>query len=99
MGQDVDQILSCDRALLRYHMAAWLHAGSPAEFERYDLREPMDFEFRLSPEAERALRATLEVWTTKIQGLTKAVTRIQPNWQYRDCHLMERARTATSAAD
>jgi radical SAM superfamily enzyme YgiQ (UPF0313 family) len=98
-GRTTEQILSTDRAMLRYHIADWLQAGSPVDIEPFDLGEPMEFEFRLSPDAERALRATLQVWTTKIQGLTKAVTRIQPNWQYRDCHLMERMRTATSAAD
>jgi hypothetical protein len=61
--------------------------------------EPTEFEFRLGPDAESALRRTLEVWTTKVQGLTKAVTRIQPNWQYRDCNPVEMLAAASSAAD
>jgi hypothetical protein len=98
-GSTVDEILSSDRAVLRYRIADWLQAGSPVDIEPFYLDEPTEFEFRLGPDAESALRRTLEVWTTKVQGLTKAVTRIQPNWQYRECSPAEVLAAASSAAD
>jgi hypothetical protein len=98
-GRTDEQILSKEHGMLRYRISAWLAAGSPVDIEPFDLGEPMEFEFRLSPESERALRGTLKVWTTKVQGLTKAVTRIQPTWQSRECHPVEMLKLASVGAD
>jgi hypothetical protein len=98
-GRSIEQILSSARAVMSYDIAGWLRAGTPADIEPYRLSAPREFDFRLTPESERALRGTLEVWTTRIQGLTKAVTRIQPTWQNRECSTVEMPLTASAAAD
>ena len=88
-GRTVDQIMAPHRTDLRYNFSHWVADGSPTDPSRYRLDRPREFEFRLSEEGARGLAGMFEVWSTSVQGLAKLVTRINPNWQVRECHLVE----------
>lgn len=45
----------------------------------------MLYNFYLTETGKNGLRAAFAVWTTRIQGLAKLVTRIQIPWQVREC--------------
>jgi hypothetical protein len=82
-GPVIDEIAKPAYCTLSYDIQAWLDAGSPLDVAPYKLPEPMEFRFALNEEGEKGLRAAFAVWTAKIQGLTKLVTRIQVAWQVR----------------
>lgn len=84
-GATEEEVLSPVRTFLRYDIAAWLADGAPLDPSAYRLEGPEEFEFRLTPEAEDGLRAAIRVWTMRVQGLAKLVTRVNLGWLARDC--------------
>jgi radical SAM superfamily enzyme YgiQ (UPF0313 family) len=84
-GKTEHEILAPRTIQMRYDIAAWLAAGSPVDPTPYRLEQITEFECRLSGEAEDGMRAALMVWTTKVQGLAKLVTRVNLHWLNREC--------------
>ena len=84
-GRDREAILSSDSAMLDHDIAGWLASGDFGEPERYRYPSTMKFEFRLREEGRRELESALAVWTTHIKALSKMVTRINVDWQVREC--------------
>ncbi len=84
-GRDRAGILSGARAMLRYDIPAWLAEKELRDPNDFRLSEAMPFEFRLSEEGRREFAHALDVWTTHIKGLSKLVTRINVDWQVRQC--------------
>jgi radical SAM superfamily enzyme YgiQ (UPF0313 family) len=84
-GRDRETLLSSVRASLNYDFPGWLAQPALGDPNEFRLDQPMDFEFRLSPEGHRELASALGVWTTHIKGLSKLVTRINIAWQVRQC--------------
>ena len=85
-GLTEEEVLAPVQVVLRYDVAAWLANGAPKDPTPYRLYEPTEFEFRLTAEAEDGLRAAIRVWTMRVQGLAKLVTRVNLGWLARECH-------------
>ena len=84
-GRDKESILSSEHATLHYDFPAWLaqsELGDPNQFRFAGARE---MEFRLRSDGARELESALAVWTTHIKALSKMVTRINVDWQVREC--------------
>jgi hypothetical protein len=79
-----EEVLEPVFATLRYDIGRWVNAGMPGNVNPWRLANPTEFEFRLTPEGQDVVGSALQVWTTKLQGLAKLVTRI-------NMHLMRRA--------
>lgn len=84
-GSTAEQVLSTDRVSLAYDFPAWLAAGTPVDVRPFRLTPPRSFEFRLSDEGAHELAKAFQVWSHKIQGLAKLVTRIRVASQVREC--------------
>ncbi len=97
-GCDRAGILSGARAMLRYDIPAWLAEKELRDPNDFRLPEAMPFEFRLSEEGRREFEHALDVWTTHIKGLSKLVTRINVNWQVRQCELAGEPRSLEVSA-
>jgi radical SAM superfamily enzyme YgiQ (UPF0313 family) len=83
-GKTEEVILSPITVEMHYDIPQWIAEGMPLEtIEEYRLSQPEQFEFALSEEGERELRAALKVWTANLKGMTKMVTRIRMAWQVR----------------
>ena len=90
-GRAVEQVMAPSRACLSYDFERWVADGAPKDPSSYRLPEPREFEFKLSEEGVRGLSGMFNVWSTSAQGLAKLVTRINPNWQVKECRLVEGA--------
>ena len=88
-GQTAEEILQPVRHVLQYDIGQWLSDGHPANPAPYRLAQPALFEFRLSEEDAHELQAALNVWGTELKSLSKMITRINVNWQVRECHALE----------
>ena len=88
-GRDRKSILSSERATLNYDFPAWLAQGDLGDPNECRYPGPMEVEFRLSEEGSRELESALAVWTTHIKALSKMVTRINVDWQVRECHVLQ----------
>jgi radical SAM superfamily enzyme YgiQ (UPF0313 family) len=97
-GSTTDEIVAPATATLRYDIKRWLADGAPQDPSAYRLEEPTEFEFRLTEEGAREMRASLRVWGEELKGLTKMVTRINVAWQVRECHQMTPERSFTHVA-
>jgi radical SAM superfamily enzyme YgiQ (UPF0313 family) len=84
-GTVIEQVLKPMHAELHYDIDYWLSDG--AAEGRWPARMPdaREFEFQLTEEAARELKAAFTVWTNGIKGLTKMVTRIRTTAQVRQC--------------
>jgi hypothetical protein len=83
-GKTEELILSPVTVEMRYDIPQWIADGMPLDtIEDYRLSKPEQFEFALSEEGARELRAALKVWTSNLKGMTKMVTRIRMAWQVR----------------
>jgi len=96
-GITADEVVAPAVATLQYDIPDWIADSMPMGTENYRLPAPTTFEFRLSHEGERELRAAMEVWTMSLKGLSKLVTRIQQSWQVRDCTRQNEEAIATVA--
>jgi radical SAM superfamily enzyme YgiQ (UPF0313 family) len=93
-GATEEEVLAPVQVVLRYDVAAWLANGAPKDPTPYRLYEPTEFEFRLTAEAEDGLRAAIRVWTMRVQGLAKLVTRVNLGWLARECHRVGESQTS-----
>ena len=85
-GGTVEEITAPVEVLLGYDIGRWLADGGRLETaDEYRLAAPRKFVFRLSEEGERELIAALKVWSTRLTGLTKFVTRVRIASQVRQC--------------
>lgn len=84
-GRDREAILGSAQAALRYDLPAFLAAEDLSDPSRFRYEQPADCAFRLSDEGRRELDNALGVWSTRINGLSKMVTRINVDWQVRRC--------------
>jgi radical SAM superfamily enzyme YgiQ (UPF0313 family) len=82
-GRTEHEILEPGYATMRYDIGAWIEDGMSPDVERFRLPEPKQFQFVLSEEGAREMKAALAVWTCSLKGLTKMVTRIRMAWQVR----------------
>jgi radical SAM superfamily enzyme YgiQ (UPF0313 family) len=88
-GRTEEEILSPVTVEMRYDIPQWIADGMPLDtIEDYRLATTEQFEFALTEEGARELRAALKVWTTGLKGLTKMVTRIRMAWQVRQARRM-----------
>jgi radical SAM superfamily enzyme YgiQ (UPF0313 family) len=88
-GATADEIVAPQQATLRFAIAEWIAAGAPAETSAFELTREMKCEFRLPDNLADEVRRALEVWSTKLQGLVRAVTRIRAVAQVRVCVPLE----------
>jgi radical SAM superfamily enzyme YgiQ (UPF0313 family) len=93
-GRTRDEILASDSADLSYDFPAWLAEEELGDPSRFRLADRHAFEFRLTEEGRRELGSALSVWTTHVRGLSKMVTRINVDWQVRQCISMREAARA-----
>ncbi len=83
-GRTEEQILSPVTVRMRYDIGQSIANGMSLDaIDGYRLAEREEFEFSLSEEGTRELRAVLRVWTTALKGMTKMVTRVRMAWQVR----------------
>lgn len=82
-GSTVDEVLAPATVNLQYDIARWVNAGMPKDPTPWRLAEPTPFEFRITDEGRDVVGSALRVWTIKLQGLAKLITRI-------NMHLMRR---------
>jgi len=96
-GPSVDEIVAPAHATLCYDVERLLNGTDPTDVAAYRLPAPQVFEFRLSEEHARDLKAAVAVWSMTLKGLSKLVTRIQCGWQVRDCHPLTAPATIAAA--
>jgi radical SAM superfamily enzyme YgiQ (UPF0313 family) len=84
-GAGVEEVLTSQTGVLGYDIARWVADGYPTEVKKYRSAQPVVYQFSLSESGKSGLCAAFQVWTTRIQGLAKLVTRIQLQWQVREC--------------
>jgi radical SAM superfamily enzyme YgiQ (UPF0313 family) len=97
-GRTTEEIVAPAKATMRYDIKRWLADGAPQDPAAYRLQEPAEFEFRLTEEGAREMRAALRVWGEELKGLTKMVTRINVAWQVRECHQLTPEKSFTQVA-
>ncbi len=95
-GREPAEILSSASAVLHYDFPAWFASGQLTDPAAFRFPGPTDVKFRLTEEGRRELESALAVWSTRIQALSKMVTRINVDWQVREC-LPAREREAAAA--
>lgn len=84
-GATLEEVLAPAECELRYDFGAWMEAGRPLDVRPFRLPQPVRFRFQLTSTGDQSLRAAFAVWSSRIQGLAKLVTRIQIPWQVRQC--------------
>src|SRR5690606_6935060 len=61
-GQTAEQIFERKAATFEFDVPAWIAAGAPADYATYRRPAPASFEFALSAENAKNLKAALNVW-------------------------------------
>ena len=84
-GPNMEALSEPAQCRLRYDLESWAAAGCPLEVDRFRLSCPQVFRFELTEAGLSGLQAAFAVWSSRIQGLAKLVTRIQIAWQVRTC--------------
>lgn len=82
-GSVESEILQPVEIELHYDVPAWIADGCPRDPGRYAIPEGRKFRMSLSDEGSRELAAAFRVWSTKLTGLSKLVTRIRVTSQIR----------------
>ena len=88
-GRDKESILSSEQATLHFDFPAWLARPDLVDPNEFRFARAREMEFRLSLDGGRELESALAVWTTHIKALSKMVTRINVDWQVRECVPLE----------
>jgi radical SAM superfamily enzyme YgiQ (UPF0313 family) len=86
-GVAAAEITAPVRFELSYDIPRWLAAGAPEETAPYRWSSPRQYIFELTPEGAEEMTKALQVWSSKITGLSKLVTRIRVQSQVRACRL------------
>jgi len=97
-GATIEELGAPVGAWLAYDLEEWVAAGHPLAIEEFRLATPAYFEFGLSDQGLEGLRAAFAVWSSRIQGLAKLVTRIQIAWQVRKGRRLARSAPACDLA-
>jgi hypothetical protein len=97
-GRTLGEVLNNATANLRYDIKKWLNDGASSDPSAYRLPELSEFQFCLTEEGARELRAALNVWGEELKGLTKMVTRINVAWQVRECRQLTPGKSFTQVA-
>lgn len=87
-GMSRDELLADRQAEMLHDIPGWLAHEDLARPLEHRLPLPAAYSFRLSEVGRRELEAALTVWTMQLKGLTKMVTRINVDWQVRQCALL-----------
>ncbi len=93
-GRSAEEITRPVACALAHDVPRWLADGAPADVGRYRFERPLTHVFALSDEGEDELRRALQVWTSKLTGLSKLVTRIRVASQVRACRVADAAPAA-----
>ncbi len=88
-GRDLNTVLSQSRTVMLYDIGAWIQEKELRDPNWFRLEGARTFDFHLSDEGSRELETALRVWTIHIRGLSKLVTRINVDWQIRECRAVE----------
>lgn len=83
-GQTAEQIFERKAATFEFDVPAWIAAGSPADFATYRRPAPASFEFALSAENAKNLKAALNVWDYDLKSFSMLVKRVHNGWQIRE---------------
>ena len=97
-GYSTKDILEPAEVEMTYDIASWLEAGKPKDPSAFKFPHPVLVRFELNPESKRELSAALEVWTDRIRGLSKLVTRVRVECQVRKASLITSRSFAGAAA-
>jgi hypothetical protein len=87
-GTSAQEITQPIEIALHYDLPRWVRDGRPREVSAYRFDAPVPHVFKLGDEAARELAAALNVWSSKLTGLTKLVTRIRVSSQVRECSVL-----------
>lgn len=83
-GKSRDEIFEKKSAGFMYDIPGWIEAGSPMEIANFLRPEPVEYEFALSAENVKNLRAALQVWDYELKSFSMLVKRVHNSWQIRD---------------
>jgi hypothetical protein len=86
-GVEPAELVAPVRIDLRYDIPGWLAAGAPDDASAFRFDRPRTFVFELTEEGAAEMTKALRVWTSRITGLSKLVTRIRVQSQVRTCRL------------
>jgi radical SAM superfamily enzyme YgiQ (UPF0313 family) len=84
-GISSEDLTTPAEVLLTHDIRRWIADEQPHDVARYRTATPQTYVFRLTDEGIREIEAALRVWTPKLAGLTKLVTRIRVASQVREC--------------
>jgi radical SAM superfamily enzyme YgiQ (UPF0313 family) len=82
-GGSIKELVREQELSLEYDIPAWLADGGPFDIAPYRLNDTSRLIFRLPADRERELRNAFDVWTEKVIGLSKLITRIRHPVQVR----------------
>ena len=85
-GFTKEEILAPAQAEMTYDIDGWLAADQPVDPTPFKLPEPALLRFELSKDSKRELSSGLRMWTCRLRGLTKMVTRIRVESQIREAY-------------
>jgi radical SAM superfamily enzyme YgiQ (UPF0313 family) len=86
-GRSLPQILAPCETQLTYDIGGWLAEGAPADWDRFRWTQPTLVRFQLPESSARELESAFQVWSSRLTGLSKLVTRIKTSSQIRDYSL------------
>jgi hypothetical protein len=90
-GGTVEELVRPVDANLSYDIRRWLDDGAPLDVSPYAFDGELPFVFQLEESEAGELEAAFKVWTSKLTGLSKLVTRIRVSSQIRSCRPRRRA--------
>ena len=82
-GKTREQIFESKYAQFQYDIPAWIEAGCPENFAPFQHPQPVSFEFNLSAENSKNLRAALQVWDYDLKSFSMLVKRVHNSWLIR----------------
>jgi hypothetical protein len=84
-GASAEEITAPVEIEMRHDIRGWIEAGMPRDLRGFQHERPRKYVFKLSDEGAHELQSALKVWSSKLIGLSKLVTRIRVNSQVRQC--------------
>jgi radical SAM superfamily enzyme YgiQ (UPF0313 family) len=88
-GRSVEEVTHPADVELQHDISRWLTEQGSEPAAAYRLQTPLRLTFELTTEGAEELKRALAVWSDKLTGLTKLVTRIRITSQVRHCALVE----------
>jgi radical SAM superfamily enzyme YgiQ (UPF0313 family) len=84
-GSTFEEISAPVELTMRHDIQGWIEAGMPRDLRGFVHAMPRRYVFKLTDEGARELEAALKVWSSRLIGLSKLVTRIRVTSQVRTC--------------